>query len=140
VYAIAAGNGNPFTGQAMNACLTSPAGAGLDYPGVNGVITVAATDPQDAEASFSNYGVCVNLWAPGVDVTSTWLMSEGGTITASGTSFASPYVAGAAVLLLSRAPALTPPVVEFLLRVVADVPGTLSKDGAAIRRLQVRYF
>jgi aqualysin 1 len=139
-YAVAAGNGSPFTGQALNACLTSPAGAGYDYPAINGVITVAATDASDTEASFSNYGVCVNLWAPGVAVTSTWLVADGGVITASGTSFSSPYVAGAAALLLSRVPTLTPPAVEFLLRVAADTPGTLSKDGAPIRRLQIRYF
>jgi aqualysin 1 len=140
VYALAAGNGNPFTGAPLNACTTSPAGAGYDNGALNGIITVAATASDDAEASFSNYGVCVNLWAPGVAVTSTWLVSAGGTITASGTSFASPYVAGAAALLLSRTPTLTPPAVEFLLRVLADVPGTASKDGATIRRLQVKYF
>jgi subtilisin family serine protease len=137
VYAVAAGNGNPFqNNEPMNACFTSPAGAGW----VNGVITVGATDIADVEAPFSNFGPCVNLWAPGVDVTSTWLMSEGGTITASGTSFASPYVAGGAALLLSRVPTLLPWQVEVLLRLVADVPGTLSSDGAPIRRLQIRYF
>jgi subtilisin family serine protease len=137
VYAVAAGNGNPFNNnEPINACGTSPAGAGV----VNGVITVGATDAADLEASFSNFGPCVNLWAPGVDVTSTWLMSDGGTITASGTSFASPYVAGGAALLLSRAPTLLPWQVEVLLRLVADVPGTTSIDGAAIRRLQIKYF
>jgi subtilisin family serine protease len=140
VYAIAAGNGNPFTGEAVNACYSSPAGAGYDSPYINGIITTAATDQVDAEASFSNFGVCVNIWAPGVQVTSLWLMSSGGTFTGSGTSFASPYVAGGAALLLSRAPTLPPAWVEFLLRYVADVPGTFSKDGAQIRRLQIRYF
>lgn len=140
-YAIAAGNGNPFTGAPMNACLSSPAGAGYDPPGtLNGIVTVAATDMADVEADFSNYGVCVNLWAPGVAVTSTWLMADGGMITASGTSFASPYVAGGAALMLSRFPTLTPPQVEYFLRIAADVPGTLSKDGAPIRRLNVRHW
>jgi subtilisin family serine protease len=140
VYAIAAGNGNPFTGEAVNACYSSPAGAGYDSTYINGIITTAATDQVDMEASFSNFGVCVNIWAPGVQVTSLWLMASGGTFTGSGTSFASPYVAGGAALLLSRAPTLSPAWVEFLLRYVADVPGTLSKDGAQIRRLQIKYF
>jgi subtilisin family serine protease len=140
VFAVAAGNGNPFSGEALNACFTSPAGAGLDFPALNGIVTVAATDMSDQEADFSNFGPCVNLWAPGVAVTSTWLTTDGGLITASGTSFSSPYVAGAAALLLSRFPTLTPPQVEYVLRVQADVPGTLSKDGATIRRLQVKNF
>ena len=140
VYALAAGNGNPFTNQPINACNTSPAGAGYDSPTVNGIITVGATDIADVEASFSNFGPCVNIWAPGVDVTTTWLMSDGGTFTGSGTSFASPYVAGGAALLLSRAPTLSPGQVEFLLRYVADVPGTTSIDGTPIRRLQIKYF
>jgi aqualysin 1 len=140
VYAVSAGNGNPFTGQAVNACYASPAGAGYDSTYLNGILTTAATDQVDTEASFSNFGVCVNIWAPGVQVTSLWLMANGGTFTGSGTSFASPHVAGGAALLLSRAPTLTPAWVEFLLRYVADVPGTFSKDGAAIRRLQIKYF
>lgn len=140
VYAVAAGNGNPFTGEAVNACYSSPAGAGYDSTYINGILTTAATDQVDAEASFSNFGVCVNIWAPGVQITSLWLMANGGTFTGSGTSFASPYVAGGAALLLSRAPTLTPAWVEFLLRYVADVPGTFSKDGAPIRRLQIKYF
>lgn len=141
VYAVAAGNGNPFANnQPLNACNISPAGAGYDSPWFNGILTVGATDILDVEASFSNYGPCLNLWAPGVDVTTTWLMSEGGTFTGSGTSFASPYVAGGAALLLSRAPTLVPWQVELLLRLVADVPGTKSLDGAAIRRLQIKYF
>jgi subtilisin family serine protease len=141
VYAVAAGNGNPFANnQPLNACMTSPAGAAYDLSGLNGVLAVGATDIADAEASFSNYGPCVSLWAPGVDVTSTWRMSDGGTITASGTSFASPYVAGGAALLLSRLPTLLPPQVEYLLRYVVDVPGTTSIDGTPIRRLQIKYF
>jgi subtilisin family serine protease len=140
-YAVAAGNGNPFNGQALNACYSSPAGAGYNANNVpNGVVTAGATNMADQEASFSNFGVCVNLWAPGVNVTSTWLMSDGGTITASGTSFASPYVAGGAALLLSRYPTLHPILVEYVLLVTADVTGTLSKDGAPIRRLNVRLY
>jgi subtilisin family serine protease len=140
-YAVAAGNGNPFTGQALNACYSSPAGAGYNRNGIqNGIVTTAATDISDQEASFSNFGVCVNLWAPGVSVKSTWLMSQGGTITASGTSFSSPYVAGAAALLLSQYPFLTPPSVEYVLQLTADSTGTFSKDGTPIKRLSVFYW
>jgi subtilisin family serine protease len=140
-YAVAAGNGNPITGEALNACTSSPAIAGYNLFGIpNGITTVGATDASDQEASFSNYGVCVNMWAPGVEVTAPWLMSDGGLITASGTSLASPYLAGGAALLLSRFPTLTPPLVEYVLLVTADTPGTLSEDGAAIRRLNVQYF
>jgi aqualysin 1 len=140
-YAVAAGNGNPFNGQAFNACYSSPAGAGYNANNIpNGIVTVGATNTIDEEASFSNFGVCVNLWAPGVGVTAPWLMSEGGTITASGTSFASPYVAGAAALLLTRYPTLHPILVEYVLLATADLTGTLSKDGAPIRRLNVRLY
>jgi len=140
-YAVAAGNGNPYTGQALNACYSSPAGAGYNRNGIqNGIVTTAATDMSDQEASFSNYGVCVNIWAPGVSVKSTWLMSQGGTITASGTSFSSPYVAGAAALLLAQYPFLNPPSVEYVLQLTAEPTGTFSKDGTPIKRLSVFYW
>jgi subtilisin family serine protease len=140
-YAIAAGNGNPFTGEPLDACTSSPAGAGYDSGGIpNGIMTVGATDITDDDASFSNFGVCVDIWAPGVEITSTWLMSEGGAITASGTSFASPYVAGAAALVLSQRPTMPLRYLEGLIDSVADLPGTVAHDGAAIRRLSVRVF
>lgn len=81
--AVAAGN------SAANACNYSPASA-------SGTITVAASTSSDARASYSNYGGCVDLYAPGSSITSTWL--NGGTNTINGTSMASPHVAGVAAL------------------------------------------
>ncbi|WP_349264155.1 S8 family peptidase [Longimicrobium sp.] len=84
--AVAAGNEN------QNACNVSPAAA-------TAVTTVAASTSTDAKASYSNYGSCVDLYAPGSNITSTW--SNGGTNTISGTSMASPHVAGVAALYKS---------------------------------------
>jgi subtilisin family serine protease len=140
LYAIAAGNGNPLTGAPADACYTSPANAGFyaGYP--NGVITVGATGSDEKQASFSNYGQCVDLWAPGVGIPSTWPVSAGGTYTASGTSMASPHVAGAAALFLSRYPTAPVWFVELALQSLAAVPGTVAQDGRTIRRLLVSAF
>jgi len=81
--AVAAGNEN------QNACNVSPASAAS-------ATTVAASTSSDAKASYSNYGSCVDLYAPGSSITSTWINS--GTNTISGTSMASPHVAGVAAL------------------------------------------
>jgi subtilisin family serine protease len=81
--AVAAGNSN------ANACNFSPASA-------SGTLTVAASDRTDTRASFSNYGGCVELYAPGVSVTSDWKNS--GVNTISGTSMASPHAAGVGAL------------------------------------------
>ena len=94
-YAIAAGNSN------ANACTTSPAR-------VASALTVGATSTNDARASFSNYGTCLDLFAPGVSITSTWYASNTATNTLSGTSMAAPHVAGAAALYLSSLPGKTP--------------------------------
>ncbi len=91
--AVAAGNEN------TDACTKSPAR-------VPEALTVAASDRADARASFSNRGTCVDLFAPGVDIISTWLV--GGTNTISGTSMASPHVAAAAALHLAADPTATP--------------------------------
>jgi subtilisin family serine protease len=83
---VAAGNSN------ANACNYSPASA-------SGAYTVAASSSSDAKASFSNYGSCVNIYAPGVSIRSTWHKSNTATNTISGTSMASPHVAGVAALI-----------------------------------------
>jgi subtilisin family serine protease len=129
VYAIAAGN------SATDACNTSPARVGKTLAGA---ITVAATDSADGEASFSNYGSCVDTWAPGVGVLSTYL--SGGVATASGTSMASPHAAGAAALYLSRYGKIAPAAVETAIKGSAVVPGTVSKGGQPITRLDVLPF
>ena len=129
-YALAAGN------SARDACTSSPARAGAGTN--NGIVTVAATDSGDREASFSNFGRCVDLWAPGVSILST--RNGGGTTTMSGTSMASPHVAGGGALYLSSSVAATPGAVETALRAAAQSPGTSSKDGATIRREYVGGF
>ena len=86
--AVAAGNEN------QNACNVSPASAA-------NATTVAASTSTDAKASYSNYGSCVEVYAPGSSIKSTWL--NGGTNTISGTSMASPHVAGVGALYKATA-------------------------------------
>ncbi|MFD4694352.1 S8 family peptidase [Streptomyces sp. NPDC058463] len=100
-YSIAAGNGLPILGLPANACNYSPAR-------VPEAITVGATDRTDARASFSNYGTCLDLFAPGVDITSAWKDSDSATNTISGTSMATPHTAGVAALYLAAHPSATP--------------------------------
>lgn len=92
-YALAAGNGD-FLGRPADACNGSPSR-------VTEALTVGATDKIDKEASFSNYGTCVDILAPGVGITSAWYQSDTQTNTISCTSMATPHVAGAAALYLS---------------------------------------
>ena len=98
---VAAGNGN-FLGMAQDACKYSPAR-------VPDAITIGATTKTDAKTSFSNYGNCVDFFAPGAGITSAWIgagVTETNTI--SGTSMAAPHVAGVAALYLQGNPAATP--------------------------------
>jgi subtilisin family serine protease len=128
VFVLAAGN------SGANACNYSPARAGSTA----GVITVAATDSGNNEPSWSNYGSCVDIWAPGVGISST--KRGGGTTSMSGTSMASPHGAGAAALYLSGVPSASASTVETALKNAATTPGTSSKGGGQIKLLSVRTF
>jgi subtilisin family serine protease len=83
--AVAAGNEN------VDACTRSPARAST-------VTTVASSTSSDAKSSFSNWGSCVEVYAPGSSITSAWYGSDTQTNTISGTSMASPHVAGVGAL------------------------------------------
>jgi subtilisin family serine protease len=87
---------------------------------VTTALTVAATDSKDAPASWSNYGSCVDLFAPGVNIASDWYTTTTATNTISGTSMATPHVTGVAALYLQTHPAVTPAMVSTALNAAAS--------------------
>jgi subtilisin family serine protease len=111
-FAVAAGNGNA-AGVPQDACKSSPSR-------VTAALTVAATDNSDAPASFSNYGKCVDLYAPGVGITSAWYTSTAATNKISGTSMATPHVTGVAALYLQGSPTAAPATVSSALQAATD--------------------
>lgn len=119
-YVAAAGN------SSVDACTASPGR-------VPEVLTVAATTSSDVRASYSNFGSCVDLFAPGSGVTSTYHSSDTATAMMSGTSMASPHVAGIAALYLAAAPGSTPATVHAATvngatpNVVTDVAGSANR-------------
>jgi subtilisin family serine protease len=94
-YGVAAGN------DTADACAGSPSGLAA-------AITVGATENTDARASYSNFGSCVDFFAPGSNITSSYFLTDTATQTMSGTSMATPHVVGVAAQYLQGHPAATP--------------------------------
>ena len=115
-YAVAAGN------ESTNAGTRSPAR-------VTQAITVGATTSTDAKASYSNYGTVLDLFAPGSSITSAWNTGDSASNTISGTSMASPHVAGAAAIWLGTHPSSSPAQVSSAL-VSASSTGVVTSPGS----------
>ncbi len=120
---VAAGN------SASDACVSSPART-------PGAVTVAASSVTDGFASFSNFGSCVDVIAPGVNITSTWFNSTTGTAVLSGTSMAAPHVAGV-VAALQSAGYKSPAEIDFALKSTAVTAIASAPSGTRNALVQV---
>lgn len=123
---VAAGNDN------SNACNYSPARAA-------NAITVGSTASNDARSSFSNYGSCLDIYAPGSSITSAWYNSNSSTNTISGTSMAAPHVAGVAALYLQDNPNASPAQVQTAIENAA-VSGKVSDARSGSPNLLLQNF
>lgn len=116
-YVIAAGNAN------VDACYVSPGN-------VPEALTVGASDSRDVRAPFSNYGPCLDLFAPGSGIASTGHLSDYAEATMSGTSMAAPHVAGAAARYLQSNPGAAPAEVALTLTQTATPAVTSAGPGS----------
>jgi len=122
VMVVAAGNSN------TDACSSSPAR-------VSKAITVAATDNSDTRASYSNYGSCVDIFAPGSQINSSWIGSNTATKVLNGTSMATPHVAGVVAEMLQSTPTATPQTISTNLLNQASTNVVKSPSGSPNRLL-----
>ncbi len=120
--AVAAGNSN------ADACNSSPARAAS-------AITVGATTSTDARASYSNWGTCLDIFAPGSSITSAGIASDTATQVMSGTSMATPHVTGMAALYLQNNPAATPAQVTAALKSAATLNKVVGGGSGSVNAL-----
>jgi subtilisin family serine protease len=126
-YVVAAGNNN------APACNYSPAR-------VSAALTVGSVNSSDARASTSNYGSCLDLFAPGVNITSTWSTGDYATHTISGTSMASPHVAGVAAMYLEFNPGAQPVDVAYAINDMSSKNYVTSAGSYSPNRLLYSAF
>jgi subtilisin family serine protease len=130
-FGVAAGNNGGFLGDLLgssNACNGSPSR-------VPAALTVAATDNTDTRASYSNIGPCVDIWAPGTNITSDWMGSPTATNTISGTSMATPHVVGTAALYLAGHPTASPATVASAITGNATNGAVKSPGSGSVNKL-----
>jgi serine protease len=123
-FVVAAGNSN------TDACVGSP-------NRVPDALTVASSTSTDARSSFSNWGTCIDLFAPGSGITSTW--NDGGNVTISGTSMAAPHVAGVVALYLQDNTSASPATVNAAIVNNASSGKITDTSGSQNLLLQSRF-